>query len=225
MTDSTAAGDRLELVVFDFDGTLCDSADVKTDAFYRLYLDDHGPGFADAVRDYHLANAGLSRYDKIRHVERELLGNEPDERRDERVASCFSRLVEEAVVDAPLFGGVPDLLAAPPSGTRYALASATPTDELRRITDRKGISGFFAAIEGSPRSKAVILSEYVSNLATGPRNVLMVGDQPSDADAARSVGTEALLIAPPAAWIAPFSRVDDFTEAAQWLHVRMSGDS
>ena len=225
MTDTTAAGDRLELVVFDFDGTLCDSTDVKTDAFYRLYLDDHGPDLAGVVKDYHLANAGVSRYDKIRHVERELLGNEPDEGRVEQVAYRFSRLVEEAVVDAPLFDGVPELLAAPPSGARYALASATPTDELRRITDRKGISGFFAAIEGSPRSKATILAGYVSNFAIGPRNVVMVGDQPSDADAARAVGTQALLIAPPEAWIAPFSRVDDFAEATEWLCVRMSGDS
>ncbi len=36
----------LELIVFDFDGTLCDSAGVKTDAFYDLYLEDHGPAFA-----------------------------------------------------------------------------------------------------------------------------------------------------------------------------------
>ena len=69
--------DRFDLVVFDFDGTLCDSVQVKTEAFQLLYLDERGLEFADRVRTYHLANAGLPRYDKIRYVETAMIGSEP----------------------------------------------------------------------------------------------------------------------------------------------------
>ena len=217
MTKVQGISPRFDLLVFDFDGTLCDSNDAKTDAFYQLYLQDHGHDVAAAVRDHHLGNVGDSRFQKIRHVEREILGNDPDEQRVNRIAHAFSGLVEEAVVEAPLFDGVEEFLAADSGGTPYALASATPTDELQRITDRKGMSGFFDAIQGSPQPKAAILTDYISLFGADPLRVVMIGDQPSDADAARDAGTQALLITPPANWTTPFERVDGFKAAAAWL--------
>ena len=221
MTDQAAAEASLDLIVFDFDGTLCDSADVKTEAFYDLYLDDHGSAFATAVVGYHLANVGVSRYDKIRFIESEMLDNDVDDASVDQVAERYSSLVEQAVVDAPLFDGVSEFLAAPPAGVRFALASATPTKELRRIVQRKGLGEFFAAIEGSPQSKTRILAAYVDRFADSPQSTLMVGDQPSDTDAARTVGTKAIAIAPPEPWTAPFHRADTFKEAANWIRTAL----
>ena len=221
MTNTPALRQAFDLVVFDFDGTLCDSAGVKTAGFYDLYVDEHGPAFASVVRDYHLANAGLSRYDKIRYVESELLDNDCSDDCVDRVAARFSQIVEDAVVGAPLFDGVREFLAAVTSGTRCAIASATPTDELQRITDRKDISRFFAAIEGSPRSKEAILADLIARFAVDSGAVVMVGDQPSDAEAARYAGTQGLMIGPPEAWMEPFTQVDDFASAAAWLTTRL----
>jgi phosphoglycolate phosphatase-like HAD superfamily hydrolase len=211
-----------DLIVFDFDGTLCDSADVKTEAFYELYLPDHGDEFATMVLEYHLTHAGISRYEKIRYVERELLTNDPDGRRVDEVAQRFSDLVEEAVVAAPLFDGVSELLEENSGSVPFAIASATPTEELRRITDRKGISQFFTAIEGSPRTKAEILTGFSHEFTLSPARIVMVGDQPSDADGATSAGTDALVISPPDPWTETFQRVDTFVDAAQWILERMS---
>jgi len=214
---------RLDLIVFDFDGTLCDSADVKTEAFYELYLDEYGSGFASTVRDYHLANTGLSRYDKIRHIERRLLGREPDEQRVEELAVRFSELVEQAVVDAPLFDGVYEFLSLRPTGTVVAVASATPTDELLRIVDRKGLSGFFDAVEGSPRSKTEIITGYLTAFNVEPRRAVMVGDQPSDLAGAHGTGVQALMIASDdTSWTGDAARVDDFRRASAWLTDRIT---
>ena len=152
-----------DLVVFDFDGTLCDSVHVKTEAFHRLYMDDHGPYFADRVLAHHLANQGVSRYDKIRHVEREFLGKPGDDRSVEIVAERFSRLVEDAVVAAPLLEGVDDYLKT--TAATLAIVSATPTVELQRIVARKGIDQYFVAIEGTPRSKSDIVDDVRESLA------------------------------------------------------------
>ena len=92
-------------------------------------------------------------------------GNDPTDGNVEHVAARYSQLVEEAVVDAPLFDGVIEFVTSVPLGVRYAVASATPTDELRRIIDHKGLTASFAAIEGSPRSKAAILAECVERFA------------------------------------------------------------
>ena len=195
----------LELIVFDFDGTLCDSAGVKTNAFYDLYLEDCGPVFAASVKKHHLANVGVSRYDKIRYVETEMLGNDPSDDEVERIAARYAKLVEDAVVDAPLFDGVSGFLSAVPTGVRCVVASATPTAELRRIVERKHLSAYFMAIEGSPRSKAEIVADWISAFAVDPGSVVVVGDQPSDADAARTTGSDGIMITPPAAWVAPYA--------------------
>lgn len=213
---------EIRLVVFDFDGTLCDSADVKTSAFYELYLDERGPDFAAAVQTFHLANAGISRYDKIRHVERHLIGRPPSDERVNEVADRFSKLVEDAVVASPLFDGVLEYLTSNRSDIRNAIASATPTEELRRIASRKKISGFFDAIEGSPRSKSDILAGFAARYELAPAQIVMVGDQPSDAQGARSAGTDAVLIGPPGAWTEPFARVDTFNDATAWLGERLA---
>ena len=86
MTDRASNRGALELIVFDFDGTLCDSAEVKTQAFYDLYFDSHGPAIARAVKEHHLANVGVSRYDKIRWAEGEFFGGDPTDGDVERVA-------------------------------------------------------------------------------------------------------------------------------------------
>ena len=212
--------DPIRLVVFDFDGTLCDSAEVKTDAFHALYLDDHGPDFADAVRRYHLDNAGVSRYAKIRHVESEMLGVEPTPQRIEEVASRFSTLVEHAVIAAPLFPGVLTFLERAHTVIPLAIASATPTDELARIVEAKDLSKYFTTVEGSPRSKGEILRSLVVEAGVEASDVVMVGDQPSDLAGAREAGTRAIVITDdPGAFAAP--TVPRFTDAAAWLSDRL----
>lgn len=211
--------DRLELIVFDFDGTLCDSADVKTDAFHALYLDEHGPRFADAVRRYHIENAGVSRYDKIRHIESEMLGDPPSPERVQEVAERFSDLVERAVIAAPLFPGVASFLERAHAVVPLAVASATPTEELARIVTAKGIGDFFVSVDGSPRSKGDILRGLLDDAGIEPADAVMVGDQPSDVAGAREAGTRCLIITErPDDYAVP--TVARFADAAEWLAAR-----
>jgi len=213
----------LALVVFDFDGTLCDSADIKTKAFYELYLDEHGPEVAAALVDYHRRHAGVSRYEKIRWAEERLLGRRVTPERLRSMAARFSMLVEDAVVDAPLFPGVLPYLRD--ETLPVAIASATPTTELRRICDRKGITEFFWAIEGSPATKAEILSDYAARLRVGPKRMLMVGDQPSDLQAAVEVGARPLVVGPPAPWNRDVPRVDTFADVVAWIEARRGAET
>ncbi len=185
----TALARVVDLVVFDFDGTICDSAGVKTDAFHRLYLDDHGAEVAAAVRRHHLAHAGVSRYDKLRHYEEELLGRPCDDDRLERLAARFAALVVAEVIAAPLIPGAAEFLVAHAGSVPMCVASATPTAELREIVAAKGLDRWFAAVEGSTEPKGAILAGYVDRFGAQPGRTVMVGDQLSDHRAAATAGT------------------------------------
>ncbi len=187
----------LELVVLDFDGTVCDSADVKTEAFRLLYLDEQGAEFADAVQRYHLDNVGVSRYDKIRHVEERMLGREATPQRVEEVAARFAALVVEQVIASPLLPGVAEFVGGLHGRVPVAIASATPTDELRTIVAAKGLDGWFAAVEGSPETKGEIVRGYLRRFGADPARTVMVGDQLSDLRAAEEAGTRFVGVRPP----------------------------
>jgi len=184
----TPLTDAVDLIVFDFDGTICESANVKTDAFYQLYLDEQGPDFAAAVRDYHLEYAGVSRYDKIKHVEEQMLRRPCSDERLEEVADRFGNMVRGAVIAAPLVGGVSKFFESRGGEVPMVVASATPTEELRSIVAARGIEAWFEEVQGSPTSKAQIIGDYLAGRAVDANRAVMVGDQFSDLHAAEATG-------------------------------------
>ncbi len=187
--------DHADLVVFDFDGTLCDSVDVKTEAFYELYLEEAGDDFAARVRDDHLAHVGISRFDKIRRYEA-WLGREGSAARVDEAATRFGAIVVERVIAAPLIPGAAAFLSRHSHDLPLCVASATPTDELRHIVAAKGLADSFHCVAGSPVGKGEILAGFVDRFGAAPGRTVMVGDQRSDRAAAAEVRTAFVGVGP-----------------------------
>ena len=53
-------------IIFDFDGVIAESIQMKTDAFATLYS-DNGADIVQRVVSHHEANGGMSRFDKIKY--------------------------------------------------------------------------------------------------------------------------------------------------------------
>lgn len=184
----TKLAGAVDLIVFDFDGTICESADVKTEAFYELYLEEEGEEFAAAVRDYHILHAGVSRFDKIKYYEEELLGRPCTDERMEEVAGRFGDIVRDRVIVSPLVPGVAGFFETHRGDVPMLVASATPTGELQEIIAARGITHWFEEVEGSPSPKGDIVAAYVREHGAAPDRAVMVGDQISDIEAARQAG-------------------------------------
>ncbi len=177
---------EIEVIVFDFDGVLAESVDVKGEAFYKLY-EHEGEDIARKVLDHHLANGGVSRYDKIRHYESEFLDRTVSEAQVMEIAQRFSDLVEEQVVAARWVNGAKEFLDEYHSQVPLYVASATPQEELDRIVSKRGMAKYFKGVFGSPARKA----DHLIALARtyDPKKMLMIGDTISDYKAAQAAGT------------------------------------
>ncbi|MGB3746805.1 MAG: HAD hydrolase-like protein [Rhodanobacter sp.] len=169
---------RYDLIIFDLDGTLADSFAFFVSVHNQL-ADRHGfrriaPAEIDALR-------GRSARDIMRHV------------RLPRwklpwVARSFVRLMRAA--DIPLFAGVgPMLQQLERSGAALALVSSNAADNCRRILGDAHWQRLVhvecgASILGKRRRIARVLR------ATGiePARAIYVGDQITDAEAARAAG-------------------------------------
>ncbi|MGN6106502.1 MAG: HAD family hydrolase [Kofleriaceae bacterium] len=183
MTDPRTAG--LRAVVFDFDGVILESADVKTDAFCELYA-EHGPDVVAQVRTHHLANLGISRFKKFAWIAEHVLRQPLTENASAALGVRFTELALAKVLAAPFVPGAEQALAT--LGLPLFVASGTPQGELELIVERRGLAPRFREVHGTPAEKPAILRGLMERHQLAPDQVLFIGDGMSDYKAAVAAG-------------------------------------
>jgi phosphoglycolate phosphatase-like HAD superfamily hydrolase len=182
---------RLRALVFDFDGVILESADIKTDAFVELF--SHlAPSMVAQVREHHLANLGISRFVKFDWIYQNLIQTPLAETEKLELGERFSSIALRKVLACPFVPGAEEALAALSPRLPLFVASGTPQDELDRIVDARELRGHFREVWGSPREKANILHDIAARHDLGMHEILFVGDGASDERAAQVAGTQFL---------------------------------
>jgi len=187
--------DGIEAVVFDLDGVILESGDIKTQAFLELFAEY--PQFRDAILEYHLAHLGVSRYDKFEWIYRELLKEPLSAEERARLGEAFSELVLEKILTCPFVPGAREALEGLHEGQLLFVASGTPQGELGFILEKRGIAGYFRGAWGSPLKKAEIVEGVLNGYNLRSDEVLFVGDGSSDYEAATATGVRFLARATP----------------------------
>ncbi|HYD71316.1 HAD family hydrolase [Azospirillum sp.] len=176
-----------DAIIFDFDGVLVDSVNIKTEAFAELYR-PHGEEVARQVAAYQRAHGGMTRHAKIRHFGATLLGRAPTDAEVDALAARMGALVEEKVTACPMIAGARDFLDRHHARVRLFVASATPEAELRRIVAGRGLAPYFRGVHGSPTPKDRVVAQIVRAAALDPARTVMVGDAEEDRAAAAASG-------------------------------------
>ena len=184
---------RFDAIVFDFDGTLVRSNEVKTWAFGKLY-EEYGGDIVRQVISYQNEHEGLSRFIKFRFWHEHLLHQPYTDEIGENLSKAFSQLVLNRVVESPYVEGAIEFLEKHHQQLPFFVASGTPETELRRIITRRSMSHFFKGIYGSPSTKSEILISLIACRSWLPERILLVGDSLSDLEGAQSAGTKFALI-------------------------------
>lgn len=207
-----------EAVIFDFDGVLVESADVKTEAFAAIYR-RYGDEVAKKAIAYHLEHAGISRYVKFRHLHETLLGLSLSDQEVASLGEQFSQLVIDAVIAAPWVPGACEFVEKYCDGLPLFVASGTPDDELKMIVSRCGMGRFFRSTHGVPATKGEIVRAIVKQHGFDPRQVLMIGDATADLEGARSGGTRFLgrVRGEPNPFPPDVDVIPDLTRLTDWL--------
>jgi len=177
----------LKGIVFDFDGVLAESVDVKTEAFRKLF-DQESSEIVDQIVHYHLHNGGVSRFEKFRYIYHEILKRPLVDVEFNRLCNDFARLVRERVVASPWVPGTREFLQTIDGETKLFIVSGTPESELQDIVKQRGIDTFFIDILGSPREKPVLLRHLLTQYKMRPHEIVYVGDSQTDWDSAKRVG-------------------------------------
>ena len=172
-------------IIFDFDGVVLESLNVKTNAFKKLY-EPYGSDISKRVVEHHLENGGVSRFDKIKFYHNIFLGEDIDEKKIQKIAQKFSEMVMNEIMKVPFVDGAKQFLEDNYKRYLMFISSATPTNELNFICKQRKIAKYFQGIFGSPDSKSKHISSIMTNYSLNNREIVFIGDSSSDLDAANT---------------------------------------
>lgn len=175
----------IRAIIFDFDGVILNSVDIKTKAFARLF-EEHGPEVVEQVVAHHLAQCGISRFRKFAHIYEHILLRPMPEGESERLGEKFSALVFDEVVKAAWIPGAVEFLRDHHTRYQCFVASGTPEDELVRIVRLRDLERYFAGVFGTPATKEEITRRIFAEHGLKCDNVLFIGDALTDFHAANA---------------------------------------
>lgn len=172
--------EKYDAIIFDFDGVIVDSFNIKNNAFREIYK---CYGLEDRVD---VREGGRSRFEKFTYFHKKLLGRTIKEEELKSLCDTFSNMVFDAIVNADLIVGVKKFIENNYQTKKLYVVSGTPTMELKKLLSAKELIEYFDGVFGPDREK----SEYLRNIAKDFDNVVYIGDQMSDYDAAKKAGVD-----------------------------------
>jgi phosphoglycolate phosphatase len=181
---------KYRLLVFDWDGTIIDSASTIAQCI-RLAAGDLGLTVPTMEQASHVIGLGL--HDALRHAVPGL----PAERTAEFVARYRDHFrAREHQMD--LFPGMRELLEALHGKKMLGIATGKSRRGLDRSLEATGLRPYFKASrcadETHPKPHPAMLLELMDELEVQAGGALMIGDTSHDLDMARAAGVDALAV-------------------------------
>lgn len=183
----------LKCVVFDFDGTLVDSNEIKREAFFEIARPwDPSDEVVHAVLEKWPA---ANRYLKAQKIAeglstRNLLPVDTSlQEWSSRLAGDYTTQCENSISSCPEMPGATqalDELSA--RGLLLYVNSATPSEPLERLLKLRNWQHYFQAVYGAETSKADNLTQIARLTGATPLEIVHVGDQRDDKQGAEEFG-------------------------------------
>jgi phosphoglycolate phosphatase-like HAD superfamily hydrolase len=179
-----------QLVIFDLDGTLTDSAEGIV-ASFRHALGQIGAEVPDGDLVQRIVGPPM-------HVTLGSMGL--GERADEAITAYRADYTTRGWSMNQMFDGIEALLTdLRAAGVRLAVATSKAEPTAQRIVEHFGIDEHFeviagASVDGTRSAKADVLAHALTQLHPVPERVLMVGDRSHDVEGAAAHGIDTVVV-------------------------------
>lgn len=169
----------LKAIIFDFDGVLVESVDIKTKAFARLFC-EYDEYIIDKIIAYHIKNGGVSRYEKFKYIFKYILYKQLSDTKLQMLGKEFSDIIIYNIIHASFVKGAEDFLEKYHKELDIYVASGTPEEELHTIIKKREMSIYFKGIYGSPRTKSDIIKDILEKNKYLKKELVVIGDSIQD---------------------------------------------
>ena len=181
---------KYQLIVFDWDGTIIDSASSIAECIRQAARDMSLP-VPSTERASHVIGLGL--HDSLRLAVPELQAHQYPE-----FVANYRRHFLAREDSMALFPGMKELLSQLSSTRRLAIATGKSRRGLDRALSATGVGPYFTASrcadETSPKPHPAMLLELMAEVGFSKDQILMVGDTSHDLEMARAAEVDAVAV-------------------------------
>ena len=178
----------IKCIMFDFDGTLVDSNEVKREAFFTV--SDHLSSSQKIMFEILSMTDLGDRYDILKRYSKRLKEEFKFVIDEDLLVEKYSAICEENVSLAQSILGFDSLLNyLKKTDIKVIISSATPIITLKKIIINRKIHHFFDHIYGSPESKVEHIKKVIKVYNISPKEILYVGDSEVDMQASLISGS------------------------------------
>jgi phosphoglycolate phosphatase-like HAD superfamily hydrolase len=181
---------RHKVILWDFDGVLMNSNEVRDLGFEKVLVDYPKEQVAKLMQ-FHRNNGGLSRYVKFRFFFEEVLKQTVIESEIQELAASFSVIMKELLTNKELL--IKDSLNFVKkhySSIPMHIVSGSDQSELRYLCKTIRIDTFFKSIHGSPTPKNTLVKEVIESNGYPKAELVLIGDSINDYEAAKVNGID-----------------------------------
>lgn len=169
--------------IFDCDGVILDSNQVKSNAFYEVSL-PYGQSCAEEFVEYHKIHGGVSRFEKIKFFYTKILKKTYNEEEVYSLIERYSVLCVEGLKSCSETVGLRKLLDSL-SGINKFVVSGGLEQEIIEVFNFRGLGKYFDGIYGSPLTKKDILNRMDIN-----HPCIFIGDSQYDYISSQTINAD-----------------------------------
>ena len=168
----------IKSIIFDFDGVILDTVEVKGDSFVELYKNE-SKEVKKQIKKYHFANLSVSRYIKINYIGNNFLDFDK-KKTNSYYLKKFEQIVKKKIKKSNYIYGIKKFIKDNYKNYLFFISSATPQNELYEIVKYKKIHTFFREVLGSPDNKKKHMKKITKKYKLKKKEVLFIGDTKKD---------------------------------------------
>ena len=180
----------VKVIVFDFDGTLVDSNQLKYNAFFELFPSDslHKEIVTDVLDEFIEKSRYVILREILKRINRKTINEDDLDYRVHASAKKYNDIVVDGAKRCKEKSGAKEVLESLSKRYNLYLNSTTPETSLKDIVKHRNWEGFFCDIFGYPNDKTSVLFDIIKRESISPGDLLVVGDGKSDRDSADKAG-------------------------------------
>ena len=169
----------IKSIIFDFDGVILDSVDIKSEVFKEVFA-PFGKKILDYSFNYHIKNGGISRYEKIKHILNYFFNPSEAQVLEKSIIDQFNFLIKKKIFQANFIKGALEFIENNHDSFNMFISTGTPEKEIIDILKFKKIYHFFTAVYGSPDIKENHVEKILKNNNEKIEEYVFLGDSETD---------------------------------------------
>ncbi len=175
---------KIKNIIFDFDGVIIDSNEIKEMAFIKS-LNTFEKKYIDEFIQYHKNNLGIDRYTKLKYFSKNILKSN-EKFNLNLISNKFSKLVKENISKKIIIKEVYNFIYEYNIKYNFFIISSADENEIKWISKKLNINSYFDEILGSPEIKKNQIQNLILNNRLVKKSTIYIGDTYSDYIAAKS---------------------------------------